>query len=184
MNTIICLLIVNLIMNIFIIFNIFDIKYNINKSEKIGNEKNKSSFVTKLKNTFADFDYDDDIEEAGENNFKVIEDNTARRTSSKDRLEKLRKQWYEEDKEEDFKMYKYTAFRDVYEFMQYVSSYNLDIVDISTGKVKRIKFLDKVSYFDKDKCKYQETVKITFDDGSSDLFMPNKFSRLSYVNAA
>lgn len=164
MNTF--LLIVNLIMNIFIIINILDIKRNNGTKNKKNTVK---SFIDKMNNKIDDDEFDDFLDDDLNDKVKVIEGNVS------PRLQKLRNQWDEEDTKEKFtQINKHNTFKDVDEFITYLSKYNLKIIDTLHGKTRTVKFLDNYTYNN------QATVMITFDDNTKAIFRPNVYAKLSY----
>lgn len=169
MNTF--LLLLNLAMNIFIIINIANIKSSMIKpvdDKKFKNAINK--YYTRIKNKIDENDLFDELEDDFEDSkIKVIEGNVS------PRVEKLRKKWEEEDMKEKYsQISKYVTFKNVYEFIDYLSTYNLKIVDTIYGKVRTVMYLDNYTY------KNQETVLITFDDNTKAIFKPNIYARIAY----
>lgn len=160
MNTI--LLVLNTIMNIFIIFNILSIKHNNDKS--IRNNVNK--FIDTVKDKL---NYD----ESKDFNSDDFDDIWPEHTTASSRLQKLRQKWDEEDIEEfeDAEVSTYETFKDEYDFIDYLSNHNLDIYDIVYEKVCKVKYLDTVSNDDK---KY---IIITFDNDSQAVFDPKSFAK-------
>lgn len=63
------------------------------------------------------------------------------------------------------------TFKNVHDFIDYVSDHNLHIVDIANRKVRKIKYLENSTYNN------QETVLITFEDGKMAVFMPFLFAK-------
>ena len=184
-NFVIFLLIINLVLNIVTLSIVLDMKSKRDtKEDKPVREKVKkeSSFGDRLKSSFLDFDYDRDIKGNSDDDDDIWDEPEYRvvETPKADRVERLRKKWEEEDIENDRNILESNIMRDVNEFMRYVSAYNLDILDIKSNKVRSIKYLDNATYFDKEIHKYKPTVKITFVDGTSDLFLPGKFAKVNY----
>ena len=87
-------------------------------------------------------------------------------------LSTLVEEWKLENKEETAaKVCKYDTFEDLNDFLDYVTNNNIKIIDVSSEKVRKVANLDRRIYNN------QETVLITFDNGSVAIFKPNLYAK-------
>ena len=163
------LLILNIIMSIYIIINITDIK-----NHNTASNKNEDGVISSIANKFKDlFCYDGVISELDDyDDDDVLE--LPCDTTPISRLDNLRKRWDEEDREQIIEMCNHT-FKDVYEFLDYVSEYNQKIINSISKEIHTIKYLDKYKY------RNEETVLITFEDGSRSVFRPNVYAKYNII---
>ena len=63
--------------------------------------------------------------------------------------------------------------------MNYVSQHNLEIIDTNINKIRKVKYLEKASYFNSTLCRYENTVNITFEDNTNVIFVPNRFAMVN-----
>ena len=137
------LLILSVIFNIFTLISIFNLKHNLNQ---VSENKSERSIISKLtngvKSSFSINDDDLDIDDTKE----------------------------KEVDEPDYIIC--DKFKDVYELLEYVSKYNLEILDIKNKKKRKIKYLDKCTYNNK------QSVLMTFDDDSEAVFKPNLYAKI------
>ena len=136
------LLILSIIFNIFTLIAIFNLKANLNEAT---NKKSKG-FIDKIASSINAFDVDD-----------LNIDDT--------------KKELKENEIDDFDCAVSYKFKDVYDLMNYVSKHNLDIIDISNKKKRKIKYLDKCVLNNK------QSVLMTFEDGTEAIFKPNLYAR-------
>lgn len=153
----ISLLVLNVIMNIFVIIGILDTRQKINQSVGNKNEKNIGN------NPIVEALFDKGFyhyNTRNSNMIEVIEGNVnPRRLVRRNQLD------------EASQACKYDAFKDVYDFLDYVSDYNLKIVDIKNDIVRKVMYLDKCVYNNR------ETVLITFDDNTQTIFRSSLYAR-------
>ena len=90
--------------------------------------------------------------------------------SSEVKMEKLIKNW-QKDSEAISNMDESMAFQNLEDFLHYVHSHNLKVVDVANKKIRTIANLEKKNF------NHQETVLITFDDDSKEIFKPHLFAK-------
>ena len=147
MNAFTFLLILNIIINtVYIIALSINIKY-INKLSKQINNENV------FYNPYLSDDKRTDFEENVFNSHIIYKDNCK------------------EEAEEDTHTQEYEVFDNVTEFIEYVSGYNLNILNIETNEVHTIKYLEKLDLPD-----VEDDLLITFDDGSREIFKPYMYA--------
>lgn len=139
------LLILSVIFNIFTLISIFNLKHILNQSAE---NKSEGGIINKLAN--------------GVKNSLSIDDGDLDIDDTKDLKEK-------EADEVDYIVC--DKFKDVYELLDYVSKHNLEIIDIKNKKQRKIKYLDKCTYNNK------QSVLMTFDDDSEAVFKPNLYAK-------
>lgn len=83
---------------------------------------------------------------------------------------------YDEEQDEDNDINIDDTFNNVFDFIDYVSDNNLEIVDIANRKIRKIKHLENCE------CNNQETVFITFEDNTMAVFIPFLFAKCNKNN--
>jgi len=168
------LLTISFFINILLLLFVLSIKIELNnikeKLEKLNKEKQDTSLdddikiITNNDNNdviFIENENDDNIDENYQN-----EDNDSATIVNCD--------YYDDNKHEFNDVVAVNidnTFKNVYEFIDYVSDHNLYIADIANRKVRKIKYLENC------RCNNQETVFITFEDGKMAIFMPFLFAK-------